>query len=200
MFDHLKDFITVEGHWDDYEIYQPIVLEMFNKHKVKSILEIGFNIGHSSSLFLATDPDQKCHVTSVDVARHKDTKAAAEAVKSLYPDRFSFIISDSRKVLPQIRSSMFDLIFIDGDHSTLLVQNDISLGLHLKIPFMLFDDWHFPGVRKGCDIYQNSGKIKLHEVYNLRRDGRVALYKNDSIHPTQNLLKRQVQLLSPKRD
>lgn len=207
MFDHLKNFTTGEGHWTDFDILKPVVLEMFNKHKVKSILEIGFNIGYSASLFLESDPDNKCKYTSVDIGRWEDTKKAADAVKSLYPDRFSFILKDSKYVYPDLEDQVFDLIFIDGDHSPLGVQRDIALALKLKIPLLLFDDWHpadslqgqySNGVKVGCDSYAKQNKIKLLEVYDLKREqDKIALYKNDSIHPTENILKRQLQFLSP---
>ena len=43
MYDFLKDFESPEGHWDDFDILKPIVIHLYNKYKIESILEIGFN-------------------------------------------------------------------------------------------------------------------------------------------------------------
>ena len=73
------------------------VQDIYNQYKVESILEIGFNIGYSASMWLEFDPDKKSTLTSVDIGIHADTVKAAEAVKNLHGDRFSFILSNSKK-------------------------------------------------------------------------------------------------------
>ena len=57
MYDFLKEFESPEGHWDDFDILKPIVIHLYNKYGIETILEIGFNIGHSATLFLDYCPD-----------------------------------------------------------------------------------------------------------------------------------------------
>ena len=203
-YPHLKDFNTPEGHWLDRNDFRPLIQDIYAKYKVKTILEIGFNIGYSASMWLEFDPDQKSHITSVDIGIHKDTVAASEAVKSLYPDRFSFILEDSKKVYNKVKNQLFDMIFIDGDHSGPGIYNDLQLAIRLGIPLILVDDWEdttrpsYP-IKGVCDDLIKENKLQLIRAYNLETlDTKVALYKNATIHSEKNTLKRQLSFLSPK--
>lgn len=100
-----------------------------------TILEIGFNRGHSATMMLEMGA---MHVTSVDINRAPGTLEAVRLVKRRYIDRFEFISSDSKTVEIDGR---FDMIFIDGDHSFDGVISDIRLGQKLGIKWFLFDDW-----------------------------------------------------------
>ena len=42
--------------------------DLVNNNKIKNILEIGFNAGHSSCLFL--EKNKQCNVISFDIATH----------------------------------------------------------------------------------------------------------------------------------
>tara|TARA_Y100000356_G_C11249954_1_gene286449 strand:- start:800 stop:1429 length:630 start_codon:yes stop_codon:yes gene_type:complete len=209
MYDFLKEFESPEGHWDDFDILKPIVIHLYNKYGIETILEIGFNIGHSATLFLDYCPDKKSKVTSVDLGIHKDTIKASEAVKGHFGDRFRFHLLNSKYMENTLKHDTFDLAFIDGDHTHQGVQNDIQSCINLKIPYLLFDDWHTydehgrytNGVKTTCDMFEKAGKISKVEIFDLKYDtDKLALYKNDTIYSTKKLLTRQVQLLSPKRD
>jgi len=203
QYPHLADFSTTEGYWHDRNVFRPTIQDLYNKYKVKSILEIGFNIGYSASMWLEFDHDKKSTVTSVDIGIHADTVKAAEAVKNLHGDRFSFILCDSKKVRKQLEGQLFDLAVIDGDHSDPGVASDIRLCLDLQIPLLLFDDyWTYSdsnGIRKVCDQFLHDRKISLLEVYSLDTEQpKIALYRNDTIHTQKNTLARQISSLSPK--
>ena len=64
QYPHLAKFTTTEGHWHDRNVFRPTIQDLYNKYNVKSILEIGFNIGYSASMFLEFDPDKKSTITS----------------------------------------------------------------------------------------------------------------------------------------
>ena len=203
QYPHLADFTTNEGHWHDRNVFRPTIQDLYNKYKVKSILEIGFNIGYSASMFLEFDPDKKSTVTSVDIGIHAATVPAAKAVKNLHGDRFSFILCDSKKVRKQLEGQLFDLAFIDGDHSDIGVASDIRLCIDLQIPLLLFDDyWTYSdtnGIRKVCTQFVHSKKMSLLKVYDLDTEQpKIALYRNDTIHTQKNTLARQLSSLSPK--
>ena len=203
QYPHLADFTTNEGHWHDRNVFRPTIQDLYNKYKVKSILEIGFNIGYSASMFLEFDPDKKSTVTSVDIGIHAATVPAAKAVKNLHGDRFSFILCDSKKVRKQLEGQLFDLAFIDGDHSDIGVASDIRLCIDLQIPLLLFDDyWTYSdtnGIRKVCTQFVHSKKMSLLKVYDHDTEQpKIALYRNDTIHTQKNTLARQLSSLSPK--
>lgn len=187
QYEHLANFSSVEGYWHDKNIFRPVVQDIYAKINPETMLEIGFNIGYSASMWLEFDPKNKLKLTSVDIGKHEDTAKAAEAVKNLYGDRFEFILCDSRKVKPQLKDRMFDLAFIDGDHNTEGVRNDIQLCLDLGIPYLVFDDWHeltvegkhSNSVRPTCE--NDFKKLSLIKVYDLEginpSTSKVALYK-----------------------
>lgn len=100
------------------------------------ILEIGYNLGHSSSVFIANT-----QVTSV--ASMDNSPVAWEAHCRNPLPSLTFIRGDSADdaVWDQVRSlGQFDMAFIDGDHSVAGVANDVRRCLDLKIPLLLFDD------------------------------------------------------------
>ena len=64
-------------------MYLDLLFMIYNKYKVKSILEIGFNIGYSASMWLEFDPDKKSTLTSIDIGIHKDTESCCFCSKKL---------------------------------------------------------------------------------------------------------------------
>ncbi len=82
-----------------------------------NILEIGFNGGHSASLFLK---NKGCHVLSFDIGHHGYIEKAKKSIDSKFPERHNLIIGDSRITVPRYveknPNKKFDLIFIDGGH------------------------------------------------------------------------------------
>ena len=82
-----------------------------------SILEIGFNGGHSAAIFLK---NQDCHVLSFDIGTHGYIWKSKRSIDGRFPGRHNLIIGDSRTTVPQYAEQKpdkkFDLIFIDGGH------------------------------------------------------------------------------------
>ena len=95
---------------------ETIILQMLcSDNSIKNILEIGFNAGHSSDLFL--DNNQGCSVISFDIGEHSYVKVAKEYIDKTYPNRHTLIIGDSTKTIPNYKTDIkYDLIFIDGGH------------------------------------------------------------------------------------
>jgi hypothetical protein len=144
--------------------------------EAKSVLEVGFNLGHSSMIWLNLGVER---LTSLDVSEHPKVTEAANVVaqQAHQMDRkFTFSYNDTELSLPK---GAFDLIFIDGDHGYEAVCRDVELGLSLNIPWFLFDDFdphHGPGVQPAIAHY----KLKL-----------VALFPNVALCvPSDGLAKR----------
>ena len=92
--------------------------------KVKNILEIGFNAGHSADTFLTYN--SSCNLLSFDIGEHSYVKVAKEYIDKTYPDRHTLILGDSTKTIPKYETDIkFDLIFIDGGHSYEVARADL---------------------------------------------------------------------------
>ena len=126
-----------EGNTGKYEKYQDYLYELVSELKPNRILEVGFNAGHSSLMWLTKT---KANVTSIDI-RYTDTvRIASDFVKSKFPERFNFIHCDSREVYEQIKDQQFDMVIVDGGHGTDICLSDCNLALKLGAKYLLIDD------------------------------------------------------------
>ena len=98
------------------------------KENFKNILEIGFNAGHSSEVFLSTDP--KSQIVSIDIGYWYYCKFGVEFLNSKYPNRLSVIFKDSVLALNNFETvsedTIFDFIYIDGNHTYEYAYNDMK--------------------------------------------------------------------------
>ncbi len=85
---------------------------------ITRILEIGFNAGHSSYVFLSARPD--ITVVSFDLGEHAYVAKAKAFMDVKFPGRHTLVLGDSRETIPRYsaeqQGATFDLIFIDGGH------------------------------------------------------------------------------------
>ena len=98
------------------------LLNLLNEIKPLKILEIGFNAGHSSELFLK---NSKATVVSFDLGYHSYVYYAKKYIDYIYPDRHTLILGDSNITIKQFNEETFDIIFIDGGHDYECAKNDI---------------------------------------------------------------------------
>jgi FkbM family methyltransferase len=131
----ISEYHIVEG--GSYQIGAQVarLRALVAKRAPKSIMEIGFNAGHSALIFLAnTPPDTK--VVSFDLGEYAYVFAAKRYIDSVFPGRHTLVTGDSTMTIPKYEEQVahrmkdpvtappmrFDFIFIDGGH-----QNDIPM-------------------------------------------------------------------------
>ena len=89
------------------EIYRP-----------ETIMEIGFNAGHSAEVFLHYS--DQTHLTSFDLGEHEYVVCGKKYIDDTFPNRHELILGDSKTTIPIFSQSYpdkkFDMIFIDGGH------------------------------------------------------------------------------------
>ncbi|GAA2048235.1 O-methyltransferase [Williamsia deligens] len=112
--------------------------------RIRSVVEIGFNVGFSSHAFLSADPQTQ--VTSFDLGDHEYVSSAKACIDDEFPGRHTLITGDSRETVPQYADDhpgqTFDLIFIDGGHTHEVALADIQNMRRLAGPetVLVFDD------------------------------------------------------------
>lgn len=118
-----QEWITAIPETNEGSVTPPQMMYFtdFLKNKapnVKTIFEIGFNSGLSSSVFLSARDDIR--VLSVDLGAHTYVRKAKAWIDKKFPGRHLLMIGDSTEVLPQIIELLPqykpDMIFVDGGH------------------------------------------------------------------------------------
>jgi predicted O-methyltransferase YrrM len=124
---------------------------VLNKN-IKNVMEIGFNSGFSTLLMLLTNPNMR--ITCFDLGEHKYTLPCYEKIKETFGDRIEIIIGDSMKTLQDV-TDVYDLIHIDGGHSTEIAESDItnSYRISKKGTILIMDDYDFPNLHELWDKY-----------------------------------------------
>ena len=132
-----RSFIPTEGYMlkSQAQFFHQMML---HEPWVRDVLEVGFNGGHSSWIFLSSRPDVK--VTSFDLGEHGYVQMTKSIVDGLAPGRHELILGDSRDTIPEFVENnvgrQFDLIYIDGGHDFDVAQADIETVsyTHLTLP------------------------------------------------------------------
>jgi predicted O-methyltransferase YrrM len=139
---------------------------VLNKN-IKNVIEIGFNAGFSTLLMLLTNPN--INITCFDLGEHKYTMPCYEKLKETFGDRINIIIGDSTETLKNV-NDIYDLIHIDGGHTTEVANSDIinTYRLSKQGTIIIMDDYDFPNLHNLWDSYIIKYNLKkLHiNVYN----------------------------------
>ena len=132
---------------------------------IESIIEIGFNAGHSAALWLMMN--EKIKYYGIDIAKDEYMKSCSSFMKDKFGDRFNLFIGDSRTEMKSIDKKInqeIDLIHIDGGHSYELADIDLSNSLNiskkLNTKFILLDDTDDERVRNAANKYIIKGLLQ----------------------------------------
>lgn len=124
---------------------------VLNKN-IKNVMEIGFNSGFSTLLMLLSNPNLR--ISCFDLGEHRYTTKCYEKLKETFGERLNIVLGDSTKTLLNIHDK-FDLIHIDGGHSTEVAESDIinSYRLSKSGTILIMDDYDFTNLHKLWDNY-----------------------------------------------
>jgi len=154
---------------------------VLNKN-IKKVMEIGFNSGFSTLLMLLSNPN--IHISCFDLGEHKYTLPCYKQLKETFGNRIVLTIGDSTKTLEHVNDN-YDLIHIDGGHSSQVANSDItnSYRLSKQGTILIMDDYDFPNLHSLWDSYiLNYNLKKLHiNVYNSPHHDVKFVYKNNII-------------------
>ncbi len=128
-----------------------------------SLLEIGFNAGHSALIALTINP--ALTYSGIDLGHHAYTLPCFNYLKTVFGDRLNLEIGDSREILPTIFHSghRYDLFHIDGGHSFGVAHADLASMIQFcrDGDVILFDDTDLEHLLLDelCDIYAIKGLV-----------------------------------------
>ena len=105
---------NIENNFQQKEEIINIIKEMNPKY----ILEIGFNAGHSSEVFLE---NSDAYIYSFDIGNHfhEYLKYGKKFLNNKFPNRHTLVFGNSIESIPRFTNNnniKFDIIFIDGGH------------------------------------------------------------------------------------
>jgi predicted O-methyltransferase YrrM len=153
------------------------LMHLVDTFDVRSVIEVGFNIGFSSHAFLSAS--DTVNVVSIDVPDNKAVLVGKEFIDQRFPGRHQLIMEDSRTALPKYLAehgnAVFDFAFVDGGHDYDVVKSDIDHCVLLCQPgsLIVVDDltpwvpWGVGPTRAWTEALE-AGSIKQEEIY---RDG-----------------------------
>ena len=133
-------------------------------NQTKRVLEIGFNAGFSALLMLMSNPN--LHLSCFDLGEHSYTQPCFDKLKEKFGDRIQITLGDSTLTLPNVTGT-FDLIHIDGGHSTEVATSDIEQCYRLSEPgtILIMDDTNFPNLRLLWDTYIQKYGLRGQQTY-----------------------------------
>ena len=178
--DNRKNLERIEGYTAMWEAGTLVYWHLVKLPFVKMVCETGFNAGHSSFLWLSTNP--QTHVYSFDIGEHKYSQKMAAYLQSQFPGRLNVTWGDSTLTLPEFHrnypSIKCDLLFIDGGHTISVAQSDFNTFRQMANPvhLVMMDDHpalHVTRSDNGPRTVWEEAKLKgtVHELAVCSRHG-----------------------------
>lgn len=117
--------LIYEGYVQQIKRQCDTIKKIIKDYNIKNVLEIGFNNGSSSELFLSNGIE---FVLSFDIGEYDYVNKYKKKIDIKYPNKHELIIGNSVETIPKyIENSekKFDLIFIDGGHEYIIAKSDL---------------------------------------------------------------------------
>lgn len=146
-------------------------------YKPKSIFEIGFHMGHSTTYQLEIMPQAKMTtmgpISEPNLTKERpDPKMRLGQIEKMYEvygdryegGRFQHLQGKTQfldKQIIQEYTNRFDYALVDGYHEAWAVEADVNLVEDLRVPVILVDNWDQPQVRNTLLKYSDYKEVKV---------------------------------------
>ena len=126
---------------------EKVLIELMQKYKPKSILEIGTCVGYSSSIMLL---NSEAIVDTIEIDEERQKVAKNVWVAQNLQDRVNAYLGDANEILKDvIKDKQYDFVFLDGPKSRYLEHLNLVLPNVKEGVIILADDVLFFGLVKG---------------------------------------------------
>ena len=136
-----------DEYWWKLPNYYPFFYGLGKSLMPKSYLEIGTRYGYSLVSIYLGARNTLSQITSIDLQQYKDksqTYAKGNLLAKEYKGQYEFLAASSRdqKTREKLTGRLYDLVFVDGDHSYKGAMEDIIFYWNNVAPgrFMIIDD------------------------------------------------------------
>jgi predicted O-methyltransferase YrrM len=155
-----KGFYQFEGYADIPKQLEELI-QLTSRPNI-SIMEIGFNAGHSTMLMLLGRDKSPLDFTIFDIGHHAYTKPCLNYIKSKFSHiNFEYIEGDSIVSMPKwiednnAEIGLYDIIHIDGGHSDECISNDMKNAniLVKRGGIVIIDDTNSPIINRYVNLY-----------------------------------------------
>ena len=120
------NIIHCEGYSQQCNEESIFLKNIVNNKSINTVMEIGFNAGHSAELFLSSN--KNINLVSFDIGIHEYVNIGKKFIDRTYPGRHTLIIGNSLDTVPKYikqENKKFDIIFIDGGHDYNVAKSDL---------------------------------------------------------------------------
>ena len=97
-----REKMNMDGYSTQIQGQVEFLKNIVQDENVKNVMEIGFNAGHSSELFLQTNPNIR--VTSFDIGQYNCVNVGKKFIDEKFSGRHTLIKGDSLKTVPEFAS------------------------------------------------------------------------------------------------
>ena len=166
------------NHQEDLSILPELLIHkrinfftLLKERYVKKMIEIGFNAGHSASIFLHALPKDSIFLP-FDLCEHSYTKECHNYLQTKYPQLHPMMEGDSMKTLPAFINQhpseigTYDVVHVDGGHSQEVCISDLN-GAHLLLKpggILILDDTFIPEIMAIIPSLLNLGYRMLFQI------------------------------------
>lgn len=166
---NLDHLIWAEDGWGYLQPSEQVFSNLSKAIEVsnaKSILEIGFYVGHSTTYLANLAPDAEIFSCCPD---HPRGRKYGTIISDLFPN-----VTVNRVPSPDVflltMTKQFDLCFLDGNHTYAAALTDFMLCRELRIPYVLFDNTELTSVRTLIQHLRATDRLEIVDEFTYPAD------------------------------
>lgn len=160
FYKHFSGFVEFEKGemWDNKNILRENLFKIAKKSVTG--LEIGFNGGHSASIFFFANPE--LILLTFDICHHGYTIPCANLLREKYKCHIELVAGSSPETIPKYSPRYkYDFIHIDGCHLDYIFEMDLVNCKKFadENTYVIVDDINMPPIKNMVDKYIAKGEL-----------------------------------------